>query len=375
VAQAQRRIEDIESLGKTVEETSFPDSFVEVARPKWPTGVDFVDRIMSGGGEPGDCNVIIGPTGGGKTTLSMQLAASTARLQSQLARRGIDGEPGLVVFVSYEDSLRMLQVRAASYAARVLKDTLMGLKSHDELSSIGNLKPYEQAWYASEKQTDEMLGEQERLEQAKAWIRKYMVMVDYHDPTKGGRGHVTEVRQKLTAIQQDRGMPIRMVVLDWAGNLVANFLQGTDGSVDGSKMSLELQNLVNRSKHEIAAPFNTAVWIPHQLKGQSCKSAPAHFPHHSDAQWCSMFSDHAWFAFVLGTKDREHNVCQFGATKTRHGETIPPVILRIDGAVCRMTDVSQHFEVDEVTRRLIPKSEASKFHANLAKKHDSVDMS
>jgi hypothetical protein len=40
-----------------------------------------------------------------------------------------------------------------------------------------------------------------------------------------------------------------------------------------------------------------------------------------------------------------------------------------------MTDVSQHFEVDEVTRRLIPKSEASKFHANLAKKHDSVDMS
>jgi len=375
VANAKQRIENIEAMGKTVDDSSFPDSFAQAAKPKWPTGVEFIDRVMDGGSEPGDCNVLLGPTGGGKSTLAMQMATSTARLQSQLAQRGVDGEPGLVVFVSYEDSLRMMRIRAASFAARVLKNHLRDLRSDDLLSTVGNLHPYEQSMYASEQQTSEMLGEQERLEMVKPWIKKHMVMVDYHDPKNGGRGHVTEVRQKLTAVQQERGMPIKMVVLDWAGNLVSNYLQGVDGSIEGSKMSLELQNLVNRAKHEIAAPFNTCVWIPHQLTGKSCKAAPAHFPHHADAQWCSMFSDHAWYAFVIGTKDLEHNVCQFGATKTRHGETLPPTILRIDGAMCRMTDVSQHFEVDEVTRRLTPKSEASRFHSNLGSQQASVDMS
>ncbi len=368
VERAQRKIIDIQALGRIEEcTTTLPKTWAKAAKPKWPTGVDFVDSIMEGGSQPGDCNVIIGPTGVGKTTVSMQIACSTARLQSQLERRGMDGEPGLVVFVSYEDGLEMLQIRAGSYGARVLKDRLRFLEDDANLSTIGNLQDYEKAMYAREGRVEEMLGEKERLDQIRPWMDKYLVLMDHHDPLKGGRGHVKEIAQKLTAIQQARGMPIRQVIIDWAGNLVANYLMATKGCIDS--MSLELLNLVNRAKQEIAAPFNCTVWIPHQLKGQSCKSSPAKFPHHAEAQWCSSFADHAWYAFVLSTKDNEHNVCQFGATKTRHGETPPPTILRVDGAFCRMVDVSEHFEVDNITHRLMPRKDVSKVHTGVTRAH------
>lgn len=364
VSKMQRRIEDIQSLGAVEESVSIvPETWDQIVVPKMATGVEWVDRIMEGGGEPGNCNVIIGPTGGGKTTTAMQLAVSTARLQHQIATRRKEGEPGSVVFVSYEDDLRMLQIRANSYGAEVLKNRLRDKKPGEQLSTVGNLEPYEQAMYANDgTSASEQLGECERLEQAKPWLSKYLHPVDHHDPAKGGRGGIPEVKAKLTALQDKTGMPIKMVVLDWAGNLVSNQLQGQDGSVDGSKMSLHLQNLVNIAKHELAAPFGCTVWIPHQLTGRVNKLSPAYFPHHSDSQWCSTFADHAWYAFVLGTKDKEHSVCQFGATKTRHGETPAPVILKIDGAFCRMVDVSQHFQIDKITGRLSPATDANKFY-------------
>jgi RecA/RadA recombinase len=375
VSKAQQRIQDIESLGRLTanEESSYPIKWSSASRPRWPTGVDFVDRIMEGGSSPGDCNVLIGPTGGGKTTLAMQLAASTARLQFQAARRPGSDEPGLVVFVSYEDSLEMMQIRAGSYGAHVLKNRLRDLKDDSELSTAGNLQDYEREMYARDGQTSDMLGERERLEQIRPWFSKHLALVDFHDPSQGGRGHVAEVRQKLTALQDKRGLPIRMVVLDWAGNLVMNYLVAQKGYHDGAGMALELQNLVNRAKHEIAAPFNCTVWIPHQLKGAACKGLPARFPHHAESQWCSMFADHAWFAFVLGTKDKEHNVLQFGATKTRHGETPPPTILKLDGAMCRMVDVSKHYVVDGVSHQLVPRVDVSRFHEDLQGTSPGVD--
>jgi len=373
IERAQQRIIDIAALGSVEETTTtLPTRWAKAAKPLWPTGVDFVDVLMGGGSQPGDCNVLIGPTGGGKTTLSMQLACSTARLQHQATRRAADGEPGLIVFVSYEDDLDMIQIRAASYSARVLKDRLRFLKDDSELSRIGRLEDYEKAMYSSATNPAEMLGETERLEQARPWLNKYLVLLDHHNPAKGGKGHVTEVAQKLTAIRHNRGMPIRMVVLDWAGAMVANYLQAEEGRIDGSGMSLQLQNLVNRAKQEIAAPFGCTVWIAHQLKGSLNDRPPAKLPHHAEAQWCSSFADHAWYAFALSTKDKEHSVCQFAATKTRHGESMPPVILKIDGAYCRMVDVSKHYQVDDVTRRLVPRADVSKFHSSVAHRAPQV---
>ena len=149
IENTQRHIETIGAIGRGVEGSTMPATWAEAGRPKVPTGVNFIDRVMEGGSEPGDVNVIIGATGGGKTTLAMQLAVSMAQIQRQIAERGNEGKPGLIVFVSYEDNMRMMQIRAASFAADVLKNRLRFLKDDDELSSKGNLEEYEHHMYSN----------------------------------------------------------------------------------------------------------------------------------------------------------------------------------------------------------------------------------
>lgn len=361
----QRKVEEISAIGRAEDDdTTIPDNWDEVIRPRWPTGVPFIDRIMEGGCEAGDCNVIIGPTGGGKTTTSMQIACSMARLQTTYALPNSEIEPGLVVFIGYEDGKRMMQIRAGSCAAYVLKNRLRSSRESGlKLSTVGNLEPYEQIMYAGTPTTIERLGEQERLEEVKPWLNKYLALVDYHDPRNGGRGHVTEIRQKLTALQQKRGLPIRAVFIDWAGEMIRNYLMAEYGKVESSTMALELAGLIHRCKSEIAAPFNTTVWVAHQMAGRFTGMPPARKPHHSEAQWCTSFADNAWFAFCLGNKDAEHGVCQFVASKTRHGESGAPVLLKINGAFCRMEDVSDKFKPDHAGLRLLPRDDVDRIQA------------
>lgn len=358
--EARAKVEAISAIGRTSEDDeTMPTTWAEVGRPRWPTGVDFIDRVMEGGAEPGDCNIIIGPTGTGKTTLSMQTACSMARLQEKVKNDG--GEPGLIVFFSWEDGRRMLQVRAGCFAGRVHKDRLMNITSDSELSTKGNLREYEEQMYRAAGQREELLGEAERLEQVKPWLNKYLYFVDYQDPKNGGKGHVPELRQKLMAIQEKRGMPIRAVFIDWAGEMIRNYLIGQNRATDPGITSLELAGLVHRCKNEIAMPFNCTVWVPHQLAGRMCKLPPGRLPHHSEAQWCTSFADNAWYALCMGTKDEQHGVCQFVATKTRHSGGVPPTLLKVDGAFCRMVDVTKTFAVDKITNRICPRDDVDRF--------------
>lgn len=328
------------------------------SKPPIPTGVPFIDQIMGGGSQAGDVNVIIGPTGGGKTTLAMQICVSIGEMQ-QTFEAEPDKEPGLVVFFSYEDNKEMMRVRAASCAAQINKDRLRFLKNYDELSTTGNLQDYEKQMYRYQKKTDDLLGEKERYAAIRPWMNKYVRLVDFHDPSLGGSGGVDEVRQHLHSLQDKAGLPIKTVFLDWAGQMVRNNLQMTKGSVEGSAMALALGGLVGEINRHIVSNFNCTVWVPHQLKGQACKRPPAALPHHSEAEWCASFAHNAWFAFVLGTKDSTHSVCQLSATKTRHSTTGTPFICKIDGAFCRLVNVSQHFTIDKVSRMLMPQREAA----------------
>lgn len=308
------------------------------------------------------------------TTLN-QISCSMAKLEY---KAGCEGrESGLVVVVGYEDSKRMMQIRAASCGAHVPKNKLRELKSYDELTTTGRLDQYELDMYRGLGQQRDLLGEQERLEQARVWLDKNLYLLDFHDPKNGGRGHITEIRQKLLAIQDKRKMPIRAVMIDWAGEMIRNYLIATGRPYDGGTMALELAGLLHKAKSEIAVPFDCTVWVAHQLRGASCKQPPSYIPHHSEAQWCTSFADNAWFAFCLGTKDTEHNVCQLVASKTRHGESSPPVICKIDGGFCRMVDVSTVFEVDPHTKRFALSSERSRVKSGPVRGGfgNNVDMS
>jgi len=363
VAEARERIEMIQSIGRAQQDNKIPESFAQVGGEQWPTGLAFIDNMMEGGSEPGDCNVIIGGTGGGKTTLSMQMAVEIARLNDMYETTG-EREPGLVVFISYEDGLRMMQIRAMSCAASVDKDTLRFLRDDSELSTTGNLKDYEERMYRGTQL--ERLGEAERMAEARPWLNRFIEFVDFNDGGEGGSGGIAEVRQRLMAIERKREMPIRAVFLDWAGQMVRNQLLAERGVVEGSNMALELGGLLGMAKREIATPMNCVVWVPHQLKGNLTKRSPGTAPHHSEAEWCASFANNAWYAFCIGKKDEKHNVCQIVASKTRHAGPVPPTFCKVKGDLCRLDDVSDDYTFDQTTGGIALQRE----HARVARKVD-----
>jgi hypothetical protein len=360
IRRTSRQIEAIEAIGQVSDDSTLPSNWAEAKRPKLATGVPFIDRLMDGGSEPGDVNVILGPTGGGKTTLSMQLCISIAKRQDDPVLRDAS-EGGLSVFFSYEDNKRMLQIRAASFAAQVHKNRL---RFHgDALSTRGNLADYERELFRN-CNLREQPGERERLDGIREWMEKYVRLIDFHAGTHGGRGGVPEVVQRLRALQDKAGMPIRAVFLDWAGDMVRNMLLAKNAKIDSGSLSLELTGLISHVKAEVASQFECTVWVPHQIRGAATGKKPGWLPHHSDAKSCTSFADNAWYAFCIGNKDPETNCCQVLATKTRHGEASTPVICRIDGGFCRLVDVTEHYVVDGMSSNIVPRSNAARHNTN-----------
>ena len=368
------RYQAIESLQTSTVLETVPVSWASSQRDLVPTGIPMIDDRLNGGNEPGDVNVLLGPTGVGKTMTGMQILTSGAQLTHMQVQRG--GTPKMHVFVSYEDDLRAMRVRGICVAAEIDKTRLERMVDYSELSTMGDLQTYEQTRFASLlRQRQPVLGERERLEQAMVWMNQYIRYGDFSGsrefgPSRGNGG-LAEVRTVLEQIRQEAGYPIGTVVIDWAGMACRRHLRAQGKDIDRG-LPLELMDYVDRVHNQITAPFDCVGWVLHQLKGQANGRPSATQLHHSDAEWCSSFAVNAWFAFVLGNKDQRTNTALFGCTKTRRGEGMNSVICRIDGAFGRLVQADDLYRIDPVGRRIISRSEAAAVGASGAQSRPSA---
>ena len=72
------------STGKIVD-IFRPDRISIIARPRISTGLTILDQLLGGGRRPGEVYGFIGPSGGGKTTLSVQAFVQSAKQKSHSA--------------------------------------------------------------------------------------------------------------------------------------------------------------------------------------------------------------------------------------------------------------------------------------------------
>lgn len=350
IQQTQHRLETLSAIGQVLDDSTMPTSWTELQGPQWPTGVGFVDAFMEGGETPKNVNILLGPTGGGKTTLMVQLCVSIGRRQVDIAARQ-GGTPGLSVFFGYEEPKLLTQTRIAANAATV-KQARLRFESNN-LSRRGQLADYErELFHGQDLRTHP--GELERLETARVWVDKYIRIRDFHASVDGGRGGLPEVRQHLLGMRDKAGIPIRAVFLDWAGELVRRKLLTTSAVVDSARMAMELSGLVAEAK-TIASDFNCTVWIAHQLKGTVTSNKPGWLPHHSHAKNCTSFADNACFAICLGSKDLVSSCVRCVASKTRHAASSLPIICRIEGDLCRLVDVTENYLVDPLSHSIVPR--------------------
>lgn len=328
-----------------------PTDITELGRHKrsHPIGLSFFDRITEGGGQLGEVYVLLGPTGGGKSILSLQICTTGASLAANNP-----GDPvydGWNVYFSYEMPEKDIMQRAVAQAARIpfirIKDISQGLAN---FAGPEDSPSYEQELFG-----DNIFVpcERERYIQAIDTLNNNFRIVDFsgnsqHGGVTYGYGGIEEIVDYLKELEDSTGRPIRTIVIDWVGAMIQK--QAIANNADISKIyTPELNSFVNRVQSKISIPFNCMVWSVHQLSPSVAKTKPGKSLHHSDAAYCKSFAEYAWFAFTLGTQDRETGALVLSCTKARRAspKSTRPVVLKIDDTVS-FVDASDEFYFDSI---------------------------
>lgn len=334
----------IETVKKNPIQIAFPNEWKPKKLDLTTTGVPFLDKFM-GGQAAGEAYGILGPSGTGKTLLSVMIAVNGARYEQMTAKS--EKEMGHWYYFTYESAVDPeIITRVLSYAAEIHRDSLL---FNDDLSTSDNLKTYEkERWAEQLKAGIPVHGEKERLAAIAPMLRKNLWLCDMSgsDPENpyAGTGYVDEIADYL-AIEVDNGHRISGVVVDYVGIAATRHMEANNIKYD--QLRHYVGKFGDKARRTIAAQFQCPVWLIHQFTGEATKRAPTATMHHADAAEAKDFAHNLWYCFNLHNKQKEHNVTMISCSKERrsHSAGITPLV-KIDGAFCNMYSVDHLFSIE-----------------------------
>ncbi len=305
------------------------------------TGVPFIDAVL-GGQRVGDCNGLIGPTGGGKTTLAVHMAVANAK-QSWLEAQMTGTEPGLVVFITAEESGLKLRPRIWSAFFNIPKRKLDIFNDWNTFTKPGQLDPYEVQLQLNQQYK---LSELERYVAYAPQLESCMRVLDLSGSDEfpnAGFGYIEEIVSYLSRYQQK----IRTVYIDYAGIFCERYM--TANNMDEKNYRYLLKTFGDRCRQEISVRFGATTWVLHQLKGSMGKSSPTKLMHHSDAGESADFANNMVVVGCLGIGDPYTGCRRLNWSKCRYmaSDKLTAPTLRINDNFAIMEDVSQLFVVGE----------------------------
>lgn len=334
----------------------FPDAGITVEMPDViPTGVGFLDDdILEGGPQAGKVYALFGPWGSFKTGLAVQMAVSAAERQLASER------PGLVVYFVYEGGEHEIRIRGIAAASdmpkRAVEDYFRGGGAGGILSTRTTLKEYETRRYDQAQTPPEArLGEYERMALARQRMTHLRIkdMSGPKDNPSAGSGYMPEVVATLDRITRESGLPIRMVIVDYAKRMAKRHLEAHKKRMDDLRHYVgDLPDLFRR---HVAERFGCAVWLLQQLNPGANKKAPGAAQHHADSSEAGDFGENVWYAITLSSVDRANNhTVQVNATKVRDSAGPPTgIVTRIDGTRSKLVIDPDH--VIGQMGRLVPR--------------------
>jgi hypothetical protein len=314
----------------------------------------FIDSRL-GGQRVGDVNVLLGPTGGGKSTTALDLAVCCAQQSWNDCNFG-QTNPAPVIFFSVEEEAVKLRPRVQSNWFRIPRSFLEGDMDWNAFSTADNLKPYEREMQAGQPR---QLGERERyMLHAEACDRTlHMLDLSGSDafPEVGG-GYIPELAAYVDRIVSQAGVPPKAIIVDYAGLLVERFMDQKHADPDRS-LQYGLRRFADTFKKLILSRFPTTAWILQQLKGAAAEYPASKLLTHADCGACKDFAVNAAAALIIGTADQATG-CRFvNFSKTRYvdNSSIRPAIVQIDRQFANIVDVTDQYDCDRASRQFLPR--------------------
>lgn len=320
------------------------------------TGVAWIDGPL-GGQRVGDANGLIGPTGGGKTTMGIHMACEAAK-QAWTEMQRDPSQQYRVVFVTAEESADKLRPRIWSNFFEMKRSELEGDIDWNGFSRQGSLKEYE---VRRQHGQQHMLSEYDRYMMHAESCNKVLKVLDTSGSDKypnAGGGFIAEIASYLARMQQEN-VGFWSVFIDYAGLVVERYLQAK--GLNHDEYRTLLKTFGDRCRKEISERFQTTTWILHQLKGQEGSASPTKLQSHVGAGESRDFANNMAVCGCLGTEHKATG-CRFlnwSKIRYRPGVVMPPVVLRIGDEIAEMECVTNQFVPSLAGGAFMPRAEAN----------------
>ena len=323
-----------------------------------PTGINIIDHAV-GGNIEGDVNGLLGPIGGGKTTLLVQLLVETAKRSYEEASRE-NRTPPLTFMVTLEEPADRLLSRILACAARIPRKKLDIIGGQwDLLTGPNNMEDYERALWDDE---SEVLCEQERWDHAQFWLKKVFKVIDLSGVGKAadGSGGIMDIMYQMRRTMDDTGQSTRCVGIDYAGLQCERqmFLAGKDERY----LRLLLKHYSNECRRQIALPESCTVWVNHQLNAESATKNPTALLHHTQSGECRTIAENMMACLCLGAEDVNTGCRRLNPSKVRAFERqkLAAPTLKIHSDFAYMYDAGGQYGIDEASHKFIDRNDAAR---------------
>lgn len=359
-----RRSQAIKYIGTEVETDDFmPEFGSEMAYEPVvavPTGLPWIDTFIMGFA-PGEIIGLLGPTGGGKS--NMMICAAVRMAQYYAAHN----MKKLSVYVCYEDGNYRMKPLFWSAATHIPRERFAEGGKLDWAQLSTSEMPNDFDRRLPENQNGEfILGERERYIAAQTWMKRHFRFLDFsHNIATGGRGSggVPEIVAVVEQMCEKAGMELGFICIDYSGLLVERNLVATGkmtgGGVDNVYMPLKM--LPDTLRYSLAAPYGATVMLAHQIAGAAAGQKPFHrYLHHFDVQGCKAFAENVHSCVCVNKEDPDTGARLINFSKIRYGAPDKPTgIIMIKREYCAIDLVTDHYHVDEFSKKIVPKNEIS----------------
>lgn len=339
------------------------DLYVPSCVKTFPTSITWLDKCMGGGHAPGECYLVMGGTGSGKSALMIQLAVSGARIQA--SNYVGNGNKRIWLYFSYELNTLEIQERVHSFGACIDVNTFRSADPSQRAYSRkgGPYKDYEGEAYVNP-HPEYKQSESERLEAFQnelsgSWLR----VVDYSGTYQGtGVGGVPEITNYCRQVKQ-QGYDIAGVVIDYAGLVTNRYRINNSRMKPGDEYEL-LNGFADQIKFKLATPYHCPVWVLHQLRGDVRNASSTRPLRISDARGGRNLGDNCDFVFILGSVDKSGMRTVWMDKSRRVKSTEEPIIVHFDGRYGVMLEPPTEYLVDKVSHRIVQKRDMDQLFSN-----------
>ena len=279
----------------------FLETVMEDSAPT-PVGageVMYFNQLWQGGPMGGEFGLLVGPTGGYKTTMCIDIASAMAHAHEYC------------MYLTYEqafDGKTILNKRMISGMTRLSPDCFV--------------KGYQRS-----------AEEQAKVEQAQK-VNKYLVV---HD--RAGKPDTVANIAKMVDTEIRAGRTPKLVIVDQLQTWLLHL------GVDEDKLRHKLRDVCLQLKAQVCERYNVPVLALHQLQAALNSASPARVPTITDAAECRGMPQWCDFMFLLGNEDKETNILWTVAAKTRRG-VYTKLLVHADGATCHLRTTADYESVD-----------------------------